>query len=234
MTDFNVRAAKPVDEPAVLALAQAEMDAHAFSDARFKLRQDAAPRYAMYLHNRMREIDSSVFVAERDGEIVGMVVASIRIQEAFFEPRRFGYVSDLVVVPSARRGGIGKALWGRTTLWFKGLGVGVVRLHIAATADAAVAFWKSIGGEPFLVETWVDLPALSEIPEAARSGSGAAGSGAAGSGAAGSGAAGSSAGGSGAAGSAPSDSAAAGTGATDPPPAAAGPDAPSVSRPEWP
>lgn len=214
MTDFNVRAAKPVDEPAVLALAQAEMDAHAFSDARFKLRQDAAPRYAMYLHNRMREIDSSVFVAERDGEIVGMVVASIRIQEAFFEPRRFGYVSDLVVVPSARRGGIGKALWGRTTLWFKGLGVGVVRLHIAATADAAVAFWKSIGGEPFLVETWVDLPALSEIPEAAASGSSAAGSSSAG--------------------SAPSGSAAAGTGAGDPPPAAAGSDAPSVSGPEWP
>ncbi|GJM44708.1 MAG: hypothetical protein DHS20C21_15500 [Gemmatimonadota bacterium] len=160
MSNFIVRAAKPADESAVLALVQSEMTAHQGVDPRFQLRADAAPRYALYLHDRLRENDSSVFVAEDNGVVIGAAIGSIRIQEAFFEPRRFGYVSDLVVDPARRREGVGRALWDRVALWFRGLGVGVVRLHVAAHGGAAKAFWDSVHAEPFLVESWIDLPAV--------------------------------------------------------------------------
>ena len=150
MSDFIVRAAKPTDESAVLALVQVEMNAHQGLDPRFRLRPDAASRYALYLHERLREIDSSVFVAEANGEVIGAAIGSIRIHDAFFEPRRFGYVSDLVVEPSRRREGVGRALWDRVALWFRGLGVSVVRLHVAAHGGASQEFWKSVGAEPFL------------------------------------------------------------------------------------
>ncbi len=159
MSDFLIRAAKPTDEPEIVELAKQEMLQHARSDPRFRLREDASSRYAVYLHKRLREIDSSVFVAEGPGaEILGAAIGSIRIQEAFFETRRFGYVSDLVVLPDARRRGVGTALWNRVSLWFRGLGVSVVRLHIASRSEAAQGFWKKIGAEPFLVEGWIDLP----------------------------------------------------------------------------
>ena len=137
MSEIQVRAARPADESSVLELVRTEMEIQADGDPRFRLRPDAPNRYALYLRKRMEENDSTVFVAEIDGRVVGTATASIRIQEAFFEVRRFGYVSDLVVDPGARRCGVGRALWRRATLWFRGLGVSVVRLHIAAQSEAS-------------------------------------------------------------------------------------------------
>ena len=57
MSDIIVRAAKTTDEVAVLALVQAEMEAHQMADARFRLRADAATKYALYLRDRLREIE---------------------------------------------------------------------------------------------------------------------------------------------------------------------------------
>lgn len=169
MSEIKVRAAKATDEADVLELVRLEMEAHQSVDERFRLRPDAASRYAVYLQNRLREIDSAVFVAVIDGRIVGTATGSIRVQEAFFETRRFGYVSDLVVASSARRHGVGRALWNRLALWFRGLGVSVARLHVAARSEEAQAFWSRIGAKPFLVESWIDLSETGAVPPRATS-----------------------------------------------------------------
>jgi GNAT superfamily N-acetyltransferase len=160
MSSFTVRAAKAADEPVILAIAKDEMAAQERMDPRFRLRPDAMGRYALYLRDRLREMDSTVFVAEEDGRIVGVAVGSIRVQDAFFETRRYGYVSDLMVVSDARRRGVGRTLWTRVALWFRSLGVAVVRLHVATRSPEARAFWKSAGAEDFLAEAWIDLPAI--------------------------------------------------------------------------
>ena len=170
MSECTVRAAKAADEGPVLELAQAEMRAHERLDPRFKLRPDADSRYVVYLRERIRDLDSAVFVAEMpDGRIVGSVVASVRTQESFFENRRFGYVSDLIVSPDARRQGVGQALWERCALWFKGLGIDVVRVHIAVASAEARRFWDRVGASDFLTESWIDLsaPAAGSAPGAA-------------------------------------------------------------------
>jgi len=158
MTEFAVRAAKADDESAVLELATAEMRIQQERDPRFELRPDASARYVVYLRDRIRDIDSAVFVAERDGSVVGSVVASVRTQESFFLARRFGYVSDLLVDPGSRRRGCGRALWQRSQLWFRGLGVGTVRLHVAVSGPEARAFWKSLGAKDYLCVAWIELP----------------------------------------------------------------------------
>ena len=120
-------------------------------------------RYAIYLRDRMREIDSAVFVAESEGRVVGVAVGSIRVQDAFFETRRYGYVSDLVVSPDARRHGIGRALWGRVALWFRSVGLDIVRLHVATRSPGARAFWRGVGAEDFLAEAWINLPDAQQL-----------------------------------------------------------------------
>jgi GNAT superfamily N-acetyltransferase len=163
MSSITIRAAKGADEPAVLAMAKAEMAVHEQLDARFRLRADAMTRYAIYLRDRMKEIDSAVFVAEETGMVIGVAIGSIRVQDAFFETRRYGYVSDLMVAPDRRRRGVGRALWERVALWFKSLGIDIVRLHVAANRAEARSFWRSIGAEDFLAEAWIDLPAATSI-----------------------------------------------------------------------
>jgi GNAT superfamily N-acetyltransferase len=157
MSEIKIRAAKMADEKAILALAEAEMAAHVRMDERFRLREDANNRYAVYLRDRMRDIDSSVFVAEDGDRILGLTIGTVRRVDSFFAAQRFGYISDLMVDPSARRRGIGRALYERTVLWLQGLGVGVVRLHVAVKSDEARAFWRSVGAQDFLVEAWIDL-----------------------------------------------------------------------------
>jgi len=173
MTEFSVRAARTADEAAMLELALAEMHLQQERDPRFELRPDASSRYVVYLRDRVRDIDSAVFVAEREGRVVGSVVASVRTQESFFVARRLGYVSDLLVEPSARRQGCGRALWERVRLWFRGLGIGIVRLHVAVNSPEARAFWKGLGAEDFLCEAWIELPQFVVGAPESRAGVGA-------------------------------------------------------------
>lgn len=173
MIDVIVRAVKTTDEPELLSLIREEMVALGEQDPRFRPRGDAMDRYATYLRDRMREMDSAVFVAEREGRVVGLAVASMRQQVSFFEPSRFGTISDLVVSKSMRRRGVGSFLLDRMTKWFRGLGIETVRLHVASCNDAARAFWRARGAEDYLVETWIDLakapaPRVPQTPETAR------------------------------------------------------------------
>jgi len=160
-----VRAAKAADEREILRLIRAELLTQEAADPRFTLRPDASDRYAVYFRDRLRDLDSAVFVAEEGGRLVGMLVAAVRRQETLFELRRFGYVSDLVVQPESRRGGIGRRLHERAVSWFRTLGIDVVRLHVAARSDGARAFWKSLGAAEFLTEMWIGL---GPAPMAAR------------------------------------------------------------------
>ena len=168
MNPCTIRAARAADEPAILAMAKDEMDAHEQLDPRFRLRPDAMGRYALYLRDRLREIDSTVFVAEAEGRVVGVAIGSIRVQDAFFETRRYGYVSDLMVIPELRRRGIGRALWDRVALWFRSVGLAVVRLHVATRSPEARAFWRRVGAEDFLAEAWIDLPSADQLVAARR------------------------------------------------------------------
>jgi ribosomal protein S18 acetylase RimI-like enzyme len=157
MSEVKVRAARVADESLLLALVEEEMRAHEELDPRLRLRKDAADRYAVYLRGRMRDIDSSVFVAVHDDEVVGLAIGSIRKQDGFFVTQRYGYLSDVMVAPALRRRGIGRALYERVVLWFQGLGIDVVRLHVATRSDEARSFWHRIGAEDFMAEAWIDL-----------------------------------------------------------------------------
>ena len=94
---------------------------------------------------RSRDTDTGVFVAEENGRLIGLAIASLRSQNSFFEPSRYGYISDLLVLESERRRGIGTILFRRIIKWFRGQGITVARLHVASCNEAARSFWSSVG-----------------------------------------------------------------------------------------
>lgn len=175
MTNYIIRALKITDEPELLALVREEMVQLERMDARFKLRPDAMTRYANYLRERIREMDSAVFVAEFEGRAIGLGIASIRQNVSFFEPSRFGTISDLVVSPEMRRQGVGSGLVERMRKWFRSLGVDVIRLYVASENLPAREFWKSESAKDYLVETWIPVDrAAGALASAERAEEGAA------------------------------------------------------------
>jgi GNAT superfamily N-acetyltransferase len=157
VSEIVVRAAKMSDEAGILGLARQEMAALEKMDPRFRLRPDSEGRYATYLRERSRDTDTGVFVAEENGRLIGLAIASIRSQNSFFEPSRYGYISDLLVLESERRRGIGTILFRRVIKWFRGQGITVARLHVASCNEAARSFWSSVGAGDYMVERWIDL-----------------------------------------------------------------------------
>jgi GNAT superfamily N-acetyltransferase len=157
MSEVVIRAARMSDEAGILALAKQEMTALEAMDPRFRLRADSEGRYATYLRERTREADTAVFVAEENGRIIGLGIASVRAQASFFEPSRYGYISDLLVLETERRRGIGTLMYRRMVKWFRGFGISIARLHVASCNEPARAFWNVAGATDYLVESWIDL-----------------------------------------------------------------------------
>jgi GNAT superfamily N-acetyltransferase len=163
MSDVQVRAFKVADENSVLALAREEMRALEKMDPRLQLSPDAGDRYTVYLRDRLRDLDSAVFVAERGDAIVGLGIATIRRQRTLFAVQRYGYVSDLFVAPDARRSGVGKLLFERLGVWLRSHGIQVVRLHVAECNETGRMFWKKLGAAEFMTEMWLEL---KQVPAA--------------------------------------------------------------------
>ncbi|WP_418285614.1 ribosomal protein S18-alanine N-acetyltransferase [Halorubrum sp. DTA46] len=92
-----------------------------------------------------RLVDEPGFlVAERDGAVVGYVVADRTPNHG----RDIGHVKDLAVHPDARGEGIGRTLLRSSLARLRGLGVAVVRLEVRESNAPARSLYASEGFEP--------------------------------------------------------------------------------------
>jgi ribosomal protein S18 acetylase RimI-like enzyme len=89
--------------------------------------------------------DGLFWVAEREGELVGTVMAG-------YDGHR-GWIYSLGVHPAARHGGLGRALAATAERALAALGCPKVNLQVFASNGAAQAFWRRAG--------WVEDAVLS-------------------------------------------------------------------------
>jgi uncharacterized protein (TIGR00290 family) len=106
-----------------------------------------ADAYLPLLFQRCDDWRGQVFVAERDGRLAGFVgVLSHWPQEEPDEPyASFAYVSDLVVLPEARRAGVGRALLDRAEAFARAEGAAVLRIDVVAQNAAARSLYSRFG-----------------------------------------------------------------------------------------
>ncbi|HUI27805.1 MAG TPA: GNAT family N-acetyltransferase [Candidatus Kryptonia bacterium] len=155
-----IRRAEARDAAALGGLGAALVRAHhAFDPCRFLT---PGPRleegYAHFLGTQLADEDVAVFVAERDGTIIGYVYAGV-------EPRSWkelrdaaGFIHDVVVDPDARGTGIGTRLIETAAAWLVTRGVPRVMLWTAEKNQDAQRLFEQLGFRRTMVEMTRESP----------------------------------------------------------------------------
>jgi ribosomal protein S18 acetylase RimI-like enzyme len=99
--------------------------------------------------------DEVALLAERDGAAVGLVLARMR-------GPRWGYVTDLYVVPDARRQGIARELVAEAARLLRERGAEAIELEVQASNTRARAVYETWGFQPALVTLTARADSLVE------------------------------------------------------------------------
>lgn len=116
--------------------------------------QAVLKRYLEYMFNRCAETSGKVFVADVKDKVAGFVSVWARVQAKAIEEKEYdyAYISDLVVLPSHRGLGLGRALLERAEEYARGQGAQVLRIGVLAKNEGARALYQNYGFEERLIE----------------------------------------------------------------------------------
>jgi|SRR5579875_1118225 ribosomal protein S18 acetylase RimI-like enzyme len=100
-------------------------------------------RFAELLANE----DAALFVAEQQGDLVGLVFGYVRTTPPvpMVVPRRFVQVDELVVSEYVRHQGAGQLLMERVHQWAREQGVTEIELDVWEFPASALAFYEKLG-----------------------------------------------------------------------------------------
>jgi GNAT superfamily N-acetyltransferase len=101
--------------------------------------------YAWFLGTQMQRDDAVVFVADREGQVVGYVYAGIEPQSWKELREEAGFIHDVYVDEPARRGGIATALLEAAAAWLAERGMPRIVLWTAARNDSARRLFERLG-----------------------------------------------------------------------------------------
>ncbi|MEM6732095.1 MAG: GNAT family N-acetyltransferase, partial [Myxococcota bacterium] len=142
--EVTYRVAESLDHEIVVAMLRELVDELGPSDTapRIKLRLDGDIRAAL------ESADVRIFLAEKDGDVIGLSRGDILTGDPIFrlrDDRRCGYVDQMFVRPAYRSTGVGAHLLGLCEDWFREKGIGHALLH---AAPRAVRFYAREGYQP--------------------------------------------------------------------------------------
>jgi ribosomal protein S18 acetylase RimI-like enzyme len=98
----------------------------------------------------LSEQDKAIFIAKKEEEIAGVVMASITDNGPLQGNKKIGLINILIVLSSYRRKGIGKKLCEIIMEWFSEQKIEEVTLFNTVEDKLAKTFWESCGFEIFL------------------------------------------------------------------------------------
>ena len=98
-----------------------------------------------FIAERLARSESVIFLAERDGQAVGFVQLYPLFSSTSARPRRLWLLNDLFVSPSARGGGVARALMERARRLGEDTGAAGLELATARTNAPARRLYESLG-----------------------------------------------------------------------------------------
>ncbi len=117
------------------------------------LRDDAVEIWKRQLASRLDSPVSVILVADRAGEVVGFLAAQAKRLPPQYEGKaKVGFISEAFVLPSARRGNLGRRLVDAAFAWFRKADCGSVELHVLVRNEVGRKFWEEVGFVPELLQ----------------------------------------------------------------------------------
>ena len=166
------RRAEERDTEEILRLWMGMMSEHVRFDGRICPTPSAADAYAAYLAYHLKSPESLCLAAEaadrpaggaeaprlrKAARLAAYCLAFISQNLPMFEPRSFGFVSDVVVDEGWRGQGIGTELLARAKDWMRQKGITVVQLQVYTQNRRGAAFWAKQGFASLYERMWLDL-----------------------------------------------------------------------------
>ena len=139
--------------------------------AKYGFLPEPARMYERWLTSRATDARSVFLVAEREGALVGFLVADTEREIGIYRLKEFGFVHDLWVEPAYRNEGLARQIVMLCVERFREIGVRQVRMDVANGNEAARKLFEACGFRVSTVEMLMELDGGAE---------GAAGSGSAG------------------------------------------------------
>lgn len=158
-TSITLRRAEPRDTGRLGELGAALMRTHyAFDQHRFMTPTlDDERGYAQFLESQLDEDEAIVYLAERQGQIVGYVYAAVEPLSWKDLRDEAGYIHDLLVVDDARRLGVGEALLDHAIEWLRERAMPRVLLGTAAQNETAQRLFERRGFRKTMIEMTLEL-----------------------------------------------------------------------------
>jgi GNAT superfamily N-acetyltransferase len=144
---ITVRQASRDDLPTVVALRLSLLREHGTHAIYGRLRADAAHRARELFAAQLESAGEVMFLAERAGQVVGILRCVESSGSPLLHPARYGYVSSVFVTPAARRAGVLRALLEQAVRWCGERGLDEMRLHSVAGDAVSEAAWDALGFE---------------------------------------------------------------------------------------
>jgi ribosomal protein S18 acetylase RimI-like enzyme len=158
-TTFTIRRAIDADLPALGRLGALLLRTHyAFDRDRFMAPgDDPEEGYAWFLGTQLRQSDVAIFVAERDGAVLGYVYTAIEPQSWKDLREEAGFIHDLVVDETHRRSGVASALTDAAMQWLRTRGMPRVILWTARANSPAQRLFDRLGFRETTIEMTREL-----------------------------------------------------------------------------
>lgn len=118
-----------------------------------------AHRYLLELLDTCRKQSGQLFVAEVEGQLAGFVCVWLeREPESYLTSlANYAYISDLVVLPTYRRRGLGSALLAQAEAFVKAQGARALRINVLARNKGAWALYSKAGFRDYEIRLLKDL-----------------------------------------------------------------------------
>ena len=158
-TGITIRRAAAADAPALGRMGALLMRAHYDFDSKRFLSPGTDPSagYGRFLAGQLRDPDVVVFVAERDGGVIGYIFGGLEPLSWKELRDACGFVHDIVVEEPGRRLGAATALLDAATDWLKSRGAPRVILWTADQNTAAHRLFERLGFRRTMVEMTREL-----------------------------------------------------------------------------
>jgi GNAT superfamily N-acetyltransferase len=156
---FAVRRAGAADTAVLGRLGALLLRAHhAFDEQRFMAPgRNPEAGYGSFLRSQLSDDAVAVFVAERDGEVVGYVYAGLEPQSWKELREACGFIHDVAVLETGRRLGVATALVNAAIDWLRSRGAPRVVLWSADGNQAAHRLFERLGFRRTMVEMTREL-----------------------------------------------------------------------------